>query len=547
MKENLNELKILDLMEILSGKSDDSRLDESFWTRYGPVAEELGRRLSVTPSQAVLFSVCLRKGPRNVSYEDIAHHLDISNIMALSKCSDDIDALVRIKYLRYRDARDEESFDIPVPVIRALKKNRAPQIPRRTGLSQPELFEYLGGLFDDLDSGSILPGDLYTELKDLFALNKELPYVRELGSLGIRSKSDWMVLVLLCHLLVNKDDDSIIYGQIQDVYRFDSEYIGARAAFQDGTHPLMKGGLVEHECDDGVVNSSRIHLTNGAKSRLLSDFHLHGPEVDMGGLVSPATISEKGLFYTQNTGRQVRELQSFLSAERYNDIHERMAKTGFRSGFACLFYGPPGTGKTETVYQIARVTGRSLLRVNVPDIKSKWVGESEKNIKAVFERYRKAVKHSEKAPILLFNEADSIFGVRMGGAERAVDKMENAIQNILLQEMEDLDGILIATTNLTQNLDHAFERRFLYKVRFDQPDSSVREMIWGTMLPLLSAEDCARLASAYELSGGQIENIARKFTISTSLYGDALSPLPVLEGYCKEEKLGNRNCPRIGF
>jgi len=547
MKENLNELKILELMEILSGKSDDSRLDESFWTEYGPVAEELGRRLSVTPTQAVLFSVCLRKGPRNVSYEDIAHHLDISNIMALSKFSDDIDALVRIKYLRYRDARDEESFDIPVPVIRALKKNRAPQIPRRTGLSQPELFEYLGGLFDDLDSGSILPGDLYTELKDLFALNKELPYVRELGALGIRSKSDWMVLVLLCHLLVNKDDDSIIYGQIQDVYRFDSEYIGARAAFQDGTHPLMKGGLVEHECDDGVVNSSRIHLTNGAKSRLLSDFHLHGPEVDVGGLVSPATIAEKGLFYTPNTDRQVRELQSFLSAERYDDIHERMAKTGFRSGFACLFYGPPGTGKTETVYQIARVTGRSLLRVNVPDIKSKWVGESEKNIKAVFERYRKAVKHSEKAPILLFNEADSIFGVRMGGAERAVDKMENAIQNILLQEMEDLDGILIATTNLTQNLDHAFERRFLYKVRFDQPDSSVREMIWGTMLPLLSAEDCARLASAYELSGGQIENIARKFTISTILYGDAPSPLPVLEDYCKEEKLESRNCPRIGF
>lgn len=547
MKENLNELKILELMEILSGKSDDSRLDESFWTEYGPVAEELGRRLSVTPTQAVLFSVCLRKGPRNVSYEDIAHHLDISNIMALSKFSDDIDALVRIKYLRYRDARDEESFDIPVPVIRALKKNRAPQIPRRTGLSQLELFEYLGGLFDDLDSGSILPGDLYTELKDLFALNKELPYVRELETLGIRSKSDWMVLVLLCHLLVNKDDDSIIYGQIQDVYRFDSEYIGAKAAFQDGTHPLMKGGLVEHECEDGIVNSSRIHLTNGAKSHLLSDFHLHGPEVDVGGLVSPATIAEKGLFYTPNTDRQVRELQSFLSAERYDDIHERMAKTGFRSGFACLFYGPPGTGKTETVYQIARVTGRSLLRVNVPDIKSKWVGESEKNIKAVFERYRKAVKHSEKAPILLFNEADSIFGVRMGGAERAVDKMENAIQNILLQEMEDLDGILIATTNLTQNLDHAFERRFLYKVRFDQPDSSVREMIWGTMLPLLSAEDCARLASAYELSGGQIENIARKFTISTILYGDAPSPLPVLEGYCKEEKLGNRNCPRIGF
>lgn len=90
-----------------------------------------------------------------------------------------------------------------------------------------------------------------------------------------------------------------------------------------------------------------------------------------------------------------------------------------------------------------------------------WVGESEKNIKGIFDDYKQKVKQSVKAPILLFNEADAIIVKRQVGAERAVEKMENSIQNIILQEIEQLDGILIATTNLAENMDKAFERRFL--------------------------------------------------------------------------------------
>lgn len=106
-------------------------------------------------------------------------------------------------------------------------------------------------------------------------------------------------------------------------------------------------------------------------------------------------------------------------------------------------------------------TGRDLIQVNVSEVKSMWVGESEKNIKGIFDDYKQKVKQSVKAPILLFNEADAIIGKRQVGAERAVEKMENSIQNIILQEIEQLDGILIATTNLAENMDKAFERRFL--------------------------------------------------------------------------------------
>jgi hypothetical protein len=540
------EYTLLQLMEILSEKSDDSRLNEEFWNENHAAADELAARLKITPLQAVLFSICLRRGPRGVDFDDLSRHLDISNIRALTY-GDELNALVRAKYIKYRDAKDEDSFDIPVPVVRALKNNEAPEQPKRTGLTGAGLFDYLNGLYEDLGNDAILPGELYHELKDLFSENSGLGFVRELDALKLEHYTDWMVLVRLCSLLVNDDDDSICYHQLESIYRRKSAYYEEQTAFKDGTHNLMTLGLVEHVCEDGQANTSRIHLSNKAKSVLLADFHLRSAEKTMGGLIKPETLAEKALFYTAKNAPQVDELHSFLMPDRYNEIRSRMKDSGFRSGFACLFYGAPGTGKTETVYQLARQTGRSIMAVNVPDIKSKWVGESEKNIKEVFDRYRLAVQRSEQAPILLFNEADGIIGIRREGATSAVDKMENSIQNIILQEIENLDGILIATTNLTQNLDPAFERRFLYKICFEKPDASVREKIWHTMLPALSEEQCASLASAYDLSGGQMENVARKFSINSILYGNEKSPMDILHAYCNAERLDNHTIRRIGF
>ena len=186
--------------------------------------------------------------------------------------------------------------------------------------------------------------------------------------------------------------------------------------------------------------------------------------------------------------------------------------------------------------------------VDIPQIKSKWVGDSEKNIKAVFDRYSEISQRSKLTPILLFNEADAIIGIRKNGASNAVDKMENSIQNIILQEMESLDGIMIATTNLQENLDTAFERRFLYKIRFEKPDKEVREKIWQMMIPELTKSDASVLAESYEFSGGQIENIARKHAINSVLYGEEESPLNSLLQDCANEKLSNNDArSKVGF
>ena len=182
------------------------------------------------------------------------------------------------------------------------------------------------------------------------------------------------------------------------------------------------------------------------------------------------------------------------------------------------------------------------------ELKSKWVGDSEKIVKGVFNTYRQMCRTRERAPILLFNEADAIFSRRMENPRDAVDQMMNAIQNICLEAIENLDGILIATTNLASNfLDDAFARRFLFKVEFVKPGAGTRAKIWRSMIDGLSEEDALTLAKSYDFSGGNIENIARKAAVGYVLTGRR-SGLDELRGFCDEETLSPRKArTRIGF
>ena len=179
-------------------------------------------------------------------------------------------------------------------------------------------------------------------------------------------------------------------------------------------------------------------------------------------------------------------------------------------------------------------------------LKSKWVGESEKSVRGVFRMYRSMCRGG-KAPILLFNEADAIFSRRIENVEQSTDQMNNAIQNIILEEMESIDGILIATTNLLSNLDPAFERRFLFKVEFCLPEKESRTKIWKSMIPSLSEEDAEALAGRFAFSGGNIENVARKSMVEYVLSGNRPT-LETLETYCEEEILRRKDRPtKIGF
>ena len=536
---------LLQAIEKVVELAEDSKMSEEFMLKAAPEISLLAESFGITERQAVLFCVCMEKGPRRVDYDDLASYLDLNKIGVLSYASD-IDALVRRRLLKFRDVKDEDDFDIPSVVIRSLKHNEVYQLPLRKGLDCAAMFELLAQWFEDLDDDAISPHALCEELQQLFEDNPQVGFVKHLKAYRLNAEDEMMV-TYFAHRLVNHDDDDIRFCDIEDLYENKADFTSAKGKLRSGEHKLQNKKLIEHKCVDGLADVTKYKMTETAKRELLAEMKINETEEKLANMLDVSRLPKKQLFFPKDIQQQVEELGSFLQPENYQKIQERMKEKGFRYGFACLFYGSPGTGKTETVYQLAKKTGRNIMLVDVPQLKSMWVGQSEKNVKALFDRYREQVKRSKLTPILLFNEADAIIGKRKNGAENAVDKMENSLQNIILQEMEQLDGIMIATTNLQQNMDKAFERRFLYKIKFEKPTEEARAGIWHAMIPELSDLDIHTLASKYDFSGGQIENIARHYAIDTILHGQSEDALPMLIHHCDNERLDEKSVKRIGF
>jgi len=531
---------LLNCIESIIERSRNSKMNAALLKNSK--VKTLAEQMQVTPTQAVIFSLCMHYGPANTLIRELSQHLDISHIAILHYC-DDIEVLVRRGLLRYRDS-DQMSFDVPMCVVGELKHNKVFFPPSVSGLDVQELFSRFNKSFNELKDGTLPADALISEVNQLLDNNSELYFVRSLKELDL-DVLDLMLLVMFCHYCVNDDDNNILFSDIEDLYAESCVFTHVKSSMRHGTHPLMRKQLIEFVCEDGQACTSRFKLTESTKRKLLADFQLSSVDEKIAGIITPAELTAKDMFYTSSLERKVKEMTAFVEKDEFKKICGRMKEKGLHSGLACLFYGSPGTGKTETVYQIARATGRSIFLVDVPQIRSKWVGESEKNIQAIFTQYRQMVKVMDDAPILLFNEADAIIGTRMQGVQSSVDKMENTIQNIILQEMENLEGILIATTNLEGNLDPAFERRFLYKIKFDKPDAQVRQHIWHAMLPQLHQEETAELARKFTFSGAQIENVVRKITVYEILHGKTDSYMTMLRNYCSEEflmKNANRKC-----
>ncbi|MBN1618861.1 ATP-binding protein [Candidatus Dojkabacteria bacterium] len=185
---------------------------------------------------------------------------------------------------------------------------------------------------------------------------------------------------------------------------------------------------------------------------------------------------------------------------------------GRDQGLIILLYGPPGTGKTYCANTIAHYLNKSLLTTDISKLLSCWVGESEQNVRRLFTTYEKIHKRVSNPPVLLLNEADQ-FLTKRGDANRSVDRMYNQMQNLFLEAFENFKGVLVCTTNLRDNLDSAFSRRFHLKLEFPFPEVDERRQLWKLHLPNtipgVKNIDIASLAKKYELSGGQISIIVK--------------------------------------
>ncbi len=201
-------------------------------------------------------------------------------------------------------------------------------------------------------------------------------------------------------------------------------------------------------------------------------------------------------------------------------------------GITCLFDGPPGTGKTLCAEIIAGELERPLYRVSIPEVVSKWVGETEKNIKQIFQQAR--ISHA----MLLFDEADSLFAARVAEAKSSTDRYANMEVNLLLQEIERFPGFVILTTNFFGSLDKALIRRIQFRVTFEDPDEEGRARIWRTLTPPEAPLDpdvsFEKLAKHFEMTGGMIKNAIVRAAYLSCEAGQAINQKR-LEESCLDE------------
>lgn len=205
------------------------------------------------------------------------------------------------------------------------------------------------------------------------------------------------------------------------------------------------------------------------------------------------------------TGKLELLVHSFTKSGR-----KRLGRFGFaEQGVAALLSGPSGTGKTLAAMCVARKLGAVIYSVDCAKTRSMWYGQTEQNARAMFSEYRALSEGQKVTPVLLFNEADQLIGKRVTAVEHSTDQLHNSIQNILLEEFENFKGLLIATTNLKDNLDAAFSRRFLFQIEFSLPDERQRHGILKANLKKIPCDrriDLESLAKDFALSGGEIKN-----------------------------------------
>ena len=547
----------IDNFEILVEAVENCELKESFIEQYREYIYAVCDVLKLTDQEVIMLCPFLKNSDKIYDFGDIAKFYNCSSMRIVCYTSA-LKALYKKGYIKKERHPGKEGFKVSYDALETISQGRSLEdgAPGNE-LSPMEFMKRLNAVFEsarrrsyDFETGrrcNIEGSSVDDEVMILLRNNTHLNISCRILDMPI-SKLDKTILLYFCTEAVWDNSMNIDCDAMKRI--FDSDGLFAYREILAGEHELAKRGLIEVVTEEGMFGEGdELSLTETAQNDLLKpDFNFVQKKKGKSfhNVLKSESIVEKSLFFGEKNKASLDTLKELLDEKRLVDIRQQLHFKGWGLAFTCLFYGAPGTGKTESVLQLARETGRDIMQVDISSVRTKWYGETEKLVKKVFTDYKDFVAQSEKTPILLFNEADAILSVRteLGVDSTSCTKTENAIQNILLQEMETLDGILIATTNLTNNLDAAFERRFLYKIKFEKPDIEAKGEIWRSLMPSLTKEDAQILASEFDFSGGEISNIARKCFINELLFNQSTS-LEQIKATCGQEKLIKRT--KIGF
>ena len=546
---------VLETIYKISTELYDSELNPETTAKIKTESLLLANYLDVTEQQAWFFSIIYVQQSMGFSCDlnDILSELSMKTSKFV-KYRSDIVALIDKNIIKSELERRNKSkiaranfkfMMVNENILTAIFHNIS--IDESNKLNQLDIYEFCSAVSDLISERAkdvISTVHLFGEVSLMETQNPQIESIDKLTEMGI-SLNDRILLYEMCDDLVH-GGDTALEKTIRFIYDSQKQKLKSIREITENTSKLLNENMITVN-KANFVGDVTISLTTTVIDILLGqDADMFIKKQTLKDIIAVDSIAFKPLYFEEKMQKQINFLQASLTQEKFVDMQSRLHELAMPSGVAAVFYGAPGTGKTESVYQIAKATGRDVLYVDISQTKSMWFGESEKRIKAVFSDYARVCRKSKLKPILLFNEADAVLGKRKDNNASNVAQTENAIQNIILEQMEKMDGIIIATTNLVDNLDAAFERRFLFKIKFEMPTTEATKQIWKSKLNWLDDENATTLALRYRFSGGEIDNIARKATINEVITGNRATMNEIME-YCESERLLSRNLPKLGF
>ncbi len=452
----------------------------------------------------------------------------------------EIKELRRIEFVERNRDEGVFYFTIHHKIIQALDENELETISNVGPLGLEASLEYFKKKLMDHDILS--RGEVDELIGDIQIPNPKLKLVRYCENKGFFNSS---YDAYLCFAVCTKaafDNDPFDFSYLASFIQFNRRSIQLlRHEVLDGTWAPIAEGYIENAGGSMVDYDPQLRLTAKGYDFFLKELdpdYLKMIRSKVGGLntpmIKPADIQKVKLYFDKSFEQRTNRLIELLKPSSFQKYQDQFPKAAKMKGITMLFHGGPGCGKTEFALQLSKATGRPLMKIEVTDFQSKWVGESEKQLKQIFTDYKAISKRmGSQSPILFLNECDQVIGRRVG-IKSSVDQMTNALQNIILEEMETFNGILIGTTNLTANMDPAFERRWVMKMQFVAPNEEAKISIWKSAIKGLRQNEALDLVKRFDFTPGEIANVSRRFVIENML-GLSQSRLQTLIQLCETE------------
>lgn len=553
MEQNIK-FRLLESIGKVYEQSKDCKLDSAFFEKVDVELKHLSDYFKVSRNQSLIVAMvfALNYKGDTVDLKDLIEYFDC-NPMKLLEFSDDFDTLYSKGIFkkqksshRVRLTLSNDQFTINEKITEAILNNKPMPLIEREGFKDViELLEKFHKLGEQRDSEELSTYELFAQTKELISSNLHFPLIKKISDFQFNIEDTYLFLYLIWKTITGNETTDI--GRATEgIFDNTSERVNYVQKIMSNENKLISQNHLEI-VEANFFSDTEMKLSESSVKMLQElGLKLFANKKKRDNIIEPAKINSKTLYFNEFERKQLDLLKTLLQEDNFIETQNRLQNKGLPKGVTALLHGSPGTGKTETVFQVAKDTNREIVKVDISQSKSMWFGESEKIIKRIFTDYKAYAKDCERMPILLFNEADAIISKRKENSTSNVSQTENAIQNIILEELENFEGIFFATTNLAKNLDSAFERRFLFKIEFQKPDITVKAKIWKSKLPSLTESECETLANRFDFSGGQIDNIVRKNEIHEIIHGISVDFSNIIE-FCKTELLSKNSGVRIGF